>query len=248
MNSTTDIKKSYSDLLPVIVSETKSDFIKRIIKVFEKILKGIDDGVTIDGKAIKSISKTINTISQCFYPLPEQTTAGIPATGEGTPGLPSGNGTPGEFLEWLSSWVGLVFKEDWKEDKKRKVLANIIPIYRMRGTKTGLEVFLNFYTDGGVTINDDLGLFQVGVSSTVGVSTAFDLVHYFIVEIKLSETEQGLEALERKKRVIKTIVDREKPVHVRYSLRWVNVQSLQLMEEGDFQTQVGINTFLWSYE
>lgn len=222
-------KRSYSDFLPVILTETKSDFIKRFVKIFEKILKGINDDITIDGMT-KSISETINTISQYFYPLPE-------------PGK-TGKGTPVEFLEWLSSWVGLMFKEDWTEDKKRKLLANIIPIYRMRGTKTGLEVFLNFYTDGGVSIYDDLGMFQVGINSTVGINTAFDLVNYFIIEISLSATEQGLEAMERKKRIIKTIVEREKPVHARYSLRWVNVLSMQIGE----RSQVGIDTFLWSYE
>src|SRR4051812_24363785 len=44
---------------------------------------------------------------------------------------------PEDFLPWLASWTALILRADWSPEQKRKVLFQIIPLYRKRGTKAG---------------------------------------------------------------------------------------------------------------
>jgi phage tail-like protein len=221
----TEASKKFIDMLPGIFRSKDREsqgFLEKYLTVFEEILTGLDETLEVDGVPVTSIYQKIDVLPSNFYP----------------------ESAPPEFLDWLSSWVGLVLREDWEEDKKRKVIARIIPLYRMRGTKKGLEEYLNIYTRGGVTINDEVGLFQVGINTRVGTGTAIDLTSYFIVEVRLSASEQTMDAISRKKYLIETIVEREKPVHTRYKLSWKNVQSLQV----GIHSKVEVDTLLWSSE
>ena len=47
-----------------------------------------------------------------------------------------------EFLPWLSSWVALTLRADWSEETPRSFLQQIVPLYRDRGTRTGLQRML----------------------------------------------------------------------------------------------------------
>lgn len=223
-------KRSYLSYLPAMYdSGREDDFLQKYLKIFEKILTGLNDGVKVDGKELKGVSETLDNISDYFLPYTED-------SAEKT--------APIEFVNWLASWVGLVMKEDWSESKKRKVLARIIPLYRIKGTRRGLEEFLNVYVEGGVKVYDNVGLFQVGVNSRIGTSTAIDMTNSFRVEITLSDAEQQLNAIARKKKLIETIVLREKPVHTNHELVWLNVSSLQI----EVRSTVQVNTLLWNYQ
>lgn len=218
------MKKSYMDFLPSIFRGADKEtaiFVEGFLKIFEKVLTGIDNGKKVD-KELTGISESIDTIHKFFYPDDKYP----------------------EFIDWLSSWVGLVLKEDWSIQKKKDVISRIIPIYRMRGTKRGLEEYLNIYVGKGVSINDNFGFFQVGVNSQVGISTAIDLTNYFVVEVTLSEAVSSLEEIKRKKKAIEELINREKPVHTDYKMIWKNVQSMQI----EIHSKVGIDTFIWSYE
>lgn len=64
-----------------------------------------------------------------------------------------------------------------------------------------LEEFSNIYVEGGVKVYGNVGLFQVGVKSRIGTSTAIDMTNSFRVEITLSDAEQQLNAIARKKKL-----------------------------------------------
>lgn len=226
MNDFENMKNNYSKFLPAIFRGADGEgtvFFERFLKIFEKVLSGINDGVKVDNKEIAGISEIIDTSNHFFHP----------------------STAPIDFIDWLSSWVGLVLKEDWSIEKKREVIAKIIPIYRMRGTKRGIEELLNIYIGKGVNINDNFTPFQVGINSQVGINTIIDLdfINYFVVEVTLSETEGSLE-IKRKKRAIEELIDKEKPVHTNYKIIWKNVPSMQI----GIRSKVGVNTFIWSYE
>ena len=51
-----------------------------------------------------------------------------------------------EFLPWLASWFDLTFDSSWNDEQRRRVLAEIIDIYRWRGTKRGLTKLLALHT------------------------------------------------------------------------------------------------------
>jgi phage tail-like protein len=49
---------------------------------------------------------------------------------------------PGETLEWLASWLGLVLDPLWDDAKRRALIANATTFYQYRGTTRGLQIAL----------------------------------------------------------------------------------------------------------
>ena len=96
-----------------------------LLRIFEKVLTGIDDGVTI---ARPSITDQI----------------------VGVPGLLDPWKAPEQFLPWLASWVALNFpalqgQQLWDEYQRRNVTSQIALVYRRRGLKSGLASYLDLY-------------------------------------------------------------------------------------------------------
>lgn len=56
------------------------------------------------------------------------------------------------FLAWLASWVGLALDTDWTIDKKRTVIAQILALYRARGTAQGMSWLINLWFDLPLTL------------------------------------------------------------------------------------------------
>lgn len=188
--------KKYMHHIPSVFHEgTEDPFIVRYLKIFEKITSGIDDG-EIDGK--KGIHEMLDIISDIFNPgfsfLFDD------AKGKFLPPLTASEGTVfkqyfgadvgvdeflDEFLRWLANWTALVLNEDWELEKKREVIARIIPIYRMRGTKRGLEEYLKIYVGKHITIIDEAKPFQVGISSRIGKNERIGGLppYFFIIEV-----------------------------------------------------------------
>ena len=227
MDEQDETESSYLKFLPSLfrgtVDERPPGFIGNFLKVFEKILTGINDKAEVDGEhgkvQIAGIAETIDSIAQYFHP----------------------DSAPAEFVDWLASWVGLALKEDWTEKKRREVIAKIVPIYRMRGTRRGLEEYLRIYVDGDVTINDDPTPFQIGVNSKIGVNTVIGGLppHFFVVDIILAQVEP--KSMQRKLKTVETIIEMEKPAHTRYRIR-IKVPSMRV----DHNSTVEIDTLLWS--
>lgn len=78
---------------------------------------------------------------------------------------------PTEFLPWLSRWVALTMRADLEETRRRELIARAVWLYRLRGTRKGIEEAVSIYTRLGVTIDESSTAFRVGVNSTVGVDT-----------------------------------------------------------------------------
>lgn len=64
---------------------------------------------------------------------------------------------PEDFLQWLAGWVGVVIDEGWPLDRSRAFIANIVELYRWRGTARGLRAELAIYTGGDVQITESGG-------------------------------------------------------------------------------------------
>ena len=89
------------------------------------------------------------------------------------PNLPAHERAPHEFLEWLAGWVALTLRADLDELRQRDFIARAVSLYRLRGTKQGLEEFVRIYTRLGVTVDELTTPFQIGVHSTIGVDTSW---------------------------------------------------------------------------
>jgi phage tail-like protein len=111
-----------------------------------------------------------------------------------------------DFLPWLASWTALVLRADWSLQQKRDVLFQIIPLYRKRGTKAGLEEYLKIYAGDGVSILD-----AHEPPQDDGVPTN-------LFRVNVAFTTPNPDELSRKRDSVKAVLDIEKPAHTRYTL------------------------------
>ena len=128
-------KSSYLRFLPPVLWQAEPaapEFsLGTALRIFEKLLTGIDDGVVVQHAAPDGTVRQYDGIEQVIARLHRLFD---PWT------------TPPEFLPWLASWVSLEFPEIWDEYQRRKVTGQIVQIYRKRGLKRGLDEYLDLYT------------------------------------------------------------------------------------------------------
>jgi phage tail-like protein len=55
--------------------------------------------------------------------------------------------TSDEFLPWLASWLALAYDENWPKENFRKLLEKAPYLYKMRGTRRGLEETIAIFLD-----------------------------------------------------------------------------------------------------
>ena len=136
-----------------------------------------------------------------------------------------------EFLPWLAGWVTLSLRADWDEATKRSFIQQIVPLYRLRGTRDGLQRMLELYTRERVEVDD-----------------AFEQPAYFF-QVQLTLREADPDLLRRKQQIARAIIDQEKPAHTFYALQ-VAVPTMRLVSVALHQQEqaplliLGENTLL----
>ena len=65
--------------------------------------------------------------------------------------------TPGDFVDWLASWVGVDVDERWPLDRRRHLIDEAVGLYRMRGTAAGLAAHVALYAGATPEIVDSGG-------------------------------------------------------------------------------------------
>jgi phage tail-like protein len=118
--------------------------------------------------------------------------------------------TEPEFLPWLAGWVALSLRADWDELTKRRFIQQIVSLYRLRGTRAGLQRMLELYTGEHVDIYDDFA----------------QPAHFFQVQLTLNEADPA--RLRVKQQIARAIIDQEKPAHTYYALQ-VAVPTMRLV-------------------
>jgi phage tail-like protein len=123
-------KSSYLRYLPPVLWEKEPDLpafsVGAMLRIFEKMLTGIDDDATIrhgdhDHESVEAVIARMHRLFNPWF-------------------------TPPEFLDWLASWVSLEFPAIWDDYQRRKVTTEIVQVYRRRGLKAGLNQYLDLYT------------------------------------------------------------------------------------------------------
>lgn len=131
--------------------------------------------------------------------------------------------TPEDFLPWLASWVAFDLRADLPLHRRRKLLANIVPLYEIRGTKKYMEELLKLHCDAVVAVDDsELPRFQIAEHSTLGKDTYVDggPPYFFRVRIELSATEREAEI---QSHLAREVVELAKPAHTIYTLEVIRV-------------------------
>jgi phage tail-like protein len=137
---------------------------------------------------------------------------------------------PPEFLSWLSRWTAFSLDLDWPEAQKRALIKRAVDLYRIRGTKRGLMLFLRLFTGHEPEIQENTWPFKgfrlegegaeegarIGLDSVI--MPPVDLAHCFVVTMpmKYDENEVPPEMIIR----IHQIIQMEKPAHTHYYLRF----------------------------
>jgi phage tail-like protein len=138
-----------------------------------------------------------------------------------------------EFLPWLASWMAFTLRADLDRDKQRAFLANVIPLYRSRGTKGNLQNLLSIFTRG-----------TTGAPPIVTenqTDSGAEAPHFFHVKIALARGTPDF--LLTQDAIAKALIELEKPAHTTYTLETV----FPTMQVGKFST-VGIDTLLGTGE
>ena len=180
---------SYLNYLPAFFQQ--DPFVGRFLLAFETILTRTNESEPA------SFEQTIGRLSDFFDPMT----------------------TDVEFLPWLASWVALSLRADWDVNTQKRFIQQIVPLYRLRGTRTGLQTMLELYTLEKVIVFD-----------------TFDQpAHFFEVQMILSDADP--DRFRQKQQIARAIIDQEKPSHTFYALQVVvpamRLVSLDLRRQED---------------
>lgn len=136
--------------------------------------------------------------------------------------------SPDDFLNWLAQWVALTSLEGLNASQKRRLIARIVPLYGIRGTKKYIKEMVEFFISPKMTISiREQGLAGLIVGSAhVGDDTRLERERpfWFQVTITVANLEKksdlsGDETTLWEKR-IRRIIDLAKPAHTLYDLDW----------------------------
>lgn len=218
-----DTLSSYLDYLPAIFQEDDAGrrFLGRFLLAFEHVLTGLGDPLdpgleeVLDGVAAGEVRRA--GVERYFDP-------GVRPRGARTGELER---APAEFLDWLSTWVALALRADVDEELQRDLIAKSVWLYRMRGTRRGLEELIRVYTRMGVTITEFRAVFQLDVTSRLDVDTILGggTPHYFHVRVLLPQATAA--ELRARRALLRAIIDAEKPAHTFYKLE-IDFPTLQI--------------------
>jgi phage tail-like protein len=123
--------------------------------------------------------------------------------------------TPPELLPWLASWVGLELDENWPIAQQRQLVLWAATLYRWRGTRRGLRQHLRLYTGRTPLIVENFAGLRVGQDAAMGINTRLGDAprpHWITVTV-LADRPDELD-----ERILRQIIELEKPAHVGYTL------------------------------
>lgn len=141
-----------------------------------------------------------------------------------------------DTLEWLGSWLDLVFDPSWSEHKRRELVREAVSLYRKRGTLAALSRWLEIYTGQPPTLLEEFRLRPaagavLGDRALLGVTPLASpcdaelereqvrsiAAHRFRVYVPAVDAHAAAEL----EPVVRKILDAEKPAHTEYTLEFV---------------------------
>jgi phage tail-like protein len=227
--SNTAAQSGLLEYLPAIYRDYLRDYplIGQFLSAFEQVLVG-DNAPPSGYKSLKeviadgSLEEIIANLATLFDPLQ----------------------TPDDFLPWLADWTAFSLRADLDPTQQRQFIAQIIQLYRWRGTKQNLQELLRIFTTGTPEVIEAGGEdFQIGVKgqSTLGVDTWLggSPPHYF--EVTVSFPQADSKTTQRRLAITHDLIEMEKPAHTFYDLRPI-FPSMQIGVKG--QSTLGVDTLL----
>jgi len=116
--------------------------------------------------------------------------------------------TSEEFLSWLASWLDLALDEGWESDRRRRLVASAVVMYRWRGTKRGMLEHLTAYLGTVPEVVDEAERVEVADEPVV---SGEPIAPMFRVIVTGPAPEAELSRL-------RAIVELAKPAHAGYRI------------------------------
>jgi len=182
-------------------------FLADFLKIFEALLAGREDALELGVEGIEHIVERFpEVIDPVLAPLD-------------SPAAPLRS----EFLDYLASWAALTLDQNWDLAKKREWTRRIMPLYKRRGTRDGLQDYLTTFVGDQVLIIEPDGGITLGVdNTTVGVDmfVADAPAYFFRVRITYGFPPNPFDYGVWNNLIAGTraIVNLEKPAHTYYQL------------------------------
>lgn len=227
----------YLDRLPAVFQEDAADdgqptFLGRFLLAFEHVLTGVGDS------SDPGLEEVLDGIGDPPGPLRGVERMFDPTAPRGTdePARPL-HRAPASFLDWLSGWVAMSLRADHDEARRRELIANAVQLYRLRGTRTGIERFIQAYSGIAATVDEEAARFQIGDHSQIGVDTRLGgaAPHFFSVIVHVPQVTD----IPKYRDLLTAAVEQAKPAHTYYALEFVT-PVFQL----EVTSQVGVDTVL----
>ncbi|MGB6300596.1 MAG: phage tail protein [Rivularia sp. (in: cyanobacteria)] len=133
---------------------------------------------------------------------------------------------PQKLLPFLAYWVGWEINGAWDLDKQRRLIRHALKLYRWRGTRKGLRLYLHLYTE--LPLDDDLqneGDKHISITEPFGNSFILDQAelndavlgggkaYHFVVRLRFDKNENAIS-----EELAKLIIEQEKPAFCTYEL------------------------------
>lgn len=212
------------DYLPAIYHDEEQSFLSLYLTAFERILLGVDDGVSIcvDAAGAKTADSAQPGASAATPPsLSDRMQQGaecrsLEETIDLIPVLFDPIHTPEDFLPWLAGWAALSLRADMDVDAQRRFIASIIQLYRRRGTKANLIDLLKLFTQVPPEIDEDATPsvdFKEGFSRS---NSAKQPLFFFKVSLLLTDPDPA--TVQLKTEIARALIEMEKPSHTFYEL------------------------------
>ena len=198
---------SYIHYLPPIFQE--SQFLDGFLLAFEKILT---QAAPEDG--FQALETKIGQTDTYLRPIPADEAE---------------QQAPAEFLPWLAGWVALTLRDDWPEETQRRFIREIVPLYRMRGTKAGMKRMLEIYLGDSVPIAIYDRKIKTGDVAKGKVGFAYEPPAYFF-QVRIDVTTQDTATIRQIQQIAQAIIEQEKPAHTFYGLQ-IRIPTMRLLSE-----------------
>lgn len=210
-----DRRSTYLQYLPAIFQSDK--ILNGYLLAFEQVLTGLDSLQKKAPKPHYGLEEVIESISKLLDP--SETTF-----------LSDNQERQQEFIEWLASWTAFSLRADLRASERRRFIANILKLYKYRGTKQNLTDLLKIYAGLEPTITEYI-----------------DQPHFFKVEITLAPPpEDDPLKTARQEAIVRALIELQKPAHtafelIRYALP---MQIIDDPADDSKWLRIGVNTFL----
>jgi phage tail-like protein len=212
----------YAQYLPRIFQKgsgdsEKGEFLGRLLKAFEQILSG-----KTEKQETLGIEELLDSFNEYLDPAK----------------------TPPQLLQWLAGWVALKLEDGSEffgiEDNKqkntfpkqilplteerssiyRKMIGNIVQLYKKRGTRNGLMEYLQLYSGEETTISIDefQETARIGNSREVGKSTMVGSSSPCFFSVNAIIPAHSRSMLQNKVALIRGVIESEKPFYTNYKL------------------------------